>query len=447
MIYTEGLTDKDMIGTQLLTPLMKLDAADGTDPLVQLVEKAVPVAQVKAVSLLGECVDEIGKGQAILLAWGEKEAVSLSLGKAKQRSVEEPQAEPVIRGPREGFTETLSVNLSLLRRKIRSPLLKSVTVTVGAYTKTDVVLVYIEGLADPKIIQHIQKQIENIEIDGILESSYIEEFISEYRWSPFPEILNTERPDTAASHLLEGRIVILVSGTPVTLIVPITFASLLQSSEDYYQEFISGTTIRWLRYGFLLISLFLPSFYIALVSYHQEMIPTVLFFSIANSREGIPFPAAVEALIMEVTFEALREAGTRLPKQAGSAVSIVGALVIGQAAVQAGIVSAPMVIVVALTGIASFMIPHYALGIPIRLLRFPLMLLAAILGLLGLLLGLIGIVTHLCTMRPFGIPYFFGATGQHVKDVLMRPPWPKMNTRPSHVSDQDRYRQPQETSK
>ena len=240
--------------------------------------------------------------------------------------------------------------------------------------------------------------------------------------SPFPQIMTTERPDVACSNLfLGGRAVILVEGTPFCLIAPISFFSLIQSQEDYYRRFMIGTLIRWLRYLFLGLSLLLPSVYIAVLTFHHEMVPSPLLLSMAASRETVPFPAIIEALIMEITFEALREAGVRLPKQIGSAVSIVGALVIGQASVQAGLVSAPMVIVVAITGISSFMMPRYIAGIAIRMLRFPIMLLAGTLGLLGIIMGVIAIVIHLCNLRSFGVPYLAPLAplkGKELKDVL-----------------------------
>jgi hypothetical protein len=252
---------------------------------------------------------------------------------------------------------------------------------IGDYTQTNVVIAYIEGIVDLTLVEEIKSRMERIRLDGILGSGYIEELIVDNPYTPFPLFLNTERPDVTCSSLLEGRIAIITDGSPFVMVAPITFFSLMQTQEDYYFNYIVGTATRWLRYSFTLVSLLLPSFYVAILTYHQEMVPGALLISMASAREAVPFPALIEALMMEVTFEALREAGARLPKQIGSAVSIVGALVIGQASVQAGLVSAPMVIVVAITGISSFLIPRYVAGLAIRLLRFPLILLAGSLGL------------------------------------------------------------------
>jgi spore germination protein KA len=300
-----------------------------------------------------------------------------------------------------------------------------IRLTLGRFTKTDIVLVYMKGMARPELVSEVRRRLELVQSDGILESEMIEEWISDNPFSPFPQMLPTERPDVVCANLMEGRIAILIDGTPFALVAPISLFSMLQSPEDYYQNVLSSTFLRWLRYGFFIVSLVLPSAYIAITTFHQEMIPTVLLLNISKSREEIPFPALIEALIMEITFEALREAGVRLPKQVGSAVSIVGALVIGQAATSAGIVSAPMVIVVAITGISSFMIPRYSLGIPPRLLRFPIMLLAGTMGLVGVMLGFIAMVIHLCRLRSFGLPYLSPISPvrlRELRDIFLRPP-------------------------
>jgi len=305
-------------------------------------------------------------------------------------------------------------------------------------------ITYIQDLSDETLIEEITQRIKRIDIDGILESGYIEELIQDNSYSPFPQVLVTERPDTAVSNLLEGRVVIVVDGTPFVLIAPTTFYSLFQSGEDYYHHFVISTATRWLRLIFLFISLLLPSLYVAVITYHQEMVPTKLLLTMVDSREAIPFPALVEALLMEITFEGLREAGLRLPKQVGAAVSIVGALVIGQAAVAAGLVSDPMVMVVALTGIASFTIPRYNIAIPFRLLRFPIMLLAGTFGFIGIMMGLLAIIIHLSTLRSFGVPYLSPLAPmkrRDMKDTLIRAPLWKLNTRPHLTGEYNKYRQ------
>lgn len=443
MIYMKGLSDIIRIEKLVLSPLMQ-ESFSELSSINEYIEQKMPIAKVNRVKMWADCLESISNGNPMLFYEGESDGFSLALNKWEKRSIEEPVAEGGIRGSREGFIESLEVNMSLLRRIIKSPSLKLQMMKTGKYTKTKVVLAYIDGLVEPALIEEITNRIERINIDGILESGYIEEMIEDNPFSPFPQVLTTERPDVACSNLLEGRAVILVEGTPFTLIAPVSFFSLIQSQEDYFQRFAIGTLIRLMRYLFLGVSLLLPSLYVALLTFHYEMVPTALLLSVAASRDAVPFPALVEALIMEITFEALREAGVRLPKQVGSAVSIVGALVIGQASVQAGLVSAPMVIVVAITGIASFMMPHYIAGIAIRMLRFPMMFLAGSLGLLGIMMGIIAIVIHLCSLRSFGVPYLAPLApfkNSELKDVLWRAPWWMMDTRPHFTGNYDAARQ------
>ncbi|AAY60299.1 spore germination protein (plasmid) [Bacillus cereus] len=443
LIYVEGLSNVEEIDNYVLTPLMS-ETEEIAHSLHEMLEKKIHISKIKEVKTFADCIENISIGNPVLLVQQEMSGLALGLPKWEKRSIEEPEAESVVRGPREGFVETLGVNTALLRKKIKSPDFKMKSIKIGRYTDTSIVIAYIEGIADQTLIEEVQNRLQRIEIDGVLESGYIEELIEDNPYSPFPQLLNTERPDVAAANLLEGRVIILVDGTPFVLIAPISFFSLLQSPEDYYQRFLISSAIRLLRFVFMVFSLVLPSLYVAILTYHQEMVPTSLLISAASSREAVPFPALVEALMMEVTFEALREAGVRLPKQVGAAVSIVGALVIGQAAVQAGLVSAPMVIVVAITGVSSFMVPHYTQGIALRMLRFPIMFLAGSLGLLGVMLGMITIVVHLCTLRSFGIPYLTPIApmkGRELKDTLIRAPWWMMNTRPRLTSEYSQYRQ------
>ncbi|WP_017753733.1 spore germination protein [Calidifontibacillus oryziterrae] len=443
IIYIEGLSDTQKLDEQVLEILFDKNKFDETDFLLSI-KNRLPVSNIKKISTFSACIDAVATGNPILLFDGFEEALSLGLVKFEMRSIEEPQAESSIRGPREGFTESLSVNTSLLRRIIKDPALKMKNVHVGKYTKTKVAISYIEGLVDKTLIEEIENRLKRIDIDGVLESGYIEQFIEDNPYSPFPQVLYTERPDVVCANLLEGRAILMIDGTPFSLVVPVSFFSLFQSQEDYYERFWIGTFIRALRFLFLGIALFLPSIYVAITTYHQEMVPTDLLLSIASSRESVPFPAIVEAVIMEIAFEALREAGIRLPKQVGSAVSIVGALVIGQAAVQAGIVSAPMIIVVSITGIASFMVPRYSVGLAIRLLRFPIIFLAGFLGLIGVMIALIMLIIHLSTLRSFGIPYLspINTLQKHLmRDTLFRTSLWKMNKRPHLTGEFNANRQ------
>ncbi|MNI48217.1 Spore germination protein A1 [compost metagenome] len=320
------------------------------------------------------------------------------------------------------------------------------SLTLGQVSQTNIVIAYLEGTAKESIVNEVRERISRIKLDAVLESGFIEEFIEDAPLSPFPTVQNTERPDIVAANLLEGRVAIFTDGTPFVLIVPFTFWQGLQSAEDYYNRSLYSSAVRIIRSVLLTTSLFLPSLYVAIINFHSLMLPTSLVLNFSAAQENTPFPTVVEAFMMEMIFEGLREAGIRLPKQIGSAVSIVGALVIGQAAVQAGIVSAPVVIIVAGTGIASFTIPRYNLGYALRLLRFTMLILAGTLGLYGIALGTLALLLHLVSLRSFGVPYFTPVAPmitRSLNDVLWRSPRWKMNMLPKLTTDLDIERIPE----
>jgi spore germination protein KA len=441
ILFIDGTVKSEEISDHTLLPLLGLRS--GSPEPAQLEENSLLSPQVSQCTTYEAAAEAVLAGNAVLFIQGQPRAVIINARGGTRRGVEEPQTESVIRGPREGFVENLRSNTALLRFKIKSADLKMKSFTIGEKTQTSVVLSYIEGIADPKLIQEAARRLKEIKMDGVLESGYIEEMIEDQPFSPFPQLQYTERPDAAAAALLEGRFAIFVDGTPFVLIAPATFWQFMQASEDYYERYIIGNLIRWLRMLFISVALFLPALYVAVTTFHQDMLPSNLLLSIAAAREPIPFPALVEAFIMEISFEALREAGIRLPKTVGQAVSILGALVIGQAAVQAGIVSAPMVIIVSLTGIASFTIPRFNMAISIRMLRFPLMILAGIFGLFGIIFGVVLITVHLCSLRSFGVPYLSGIApydSRQQQDIMIRVPWWKMVFRPDSFSHMNRRR-------
>ncbi|NOU98031.1 spore germination protein [Paenibacillus sp. LMG 31456] len=432
VLYILGLVNIELLDGHVIEPLKK-SGLDLFESLFRAREQ-ITVSNSKELQTIGEILHEVLAGRPVLLIDSLQGALSIGLTQYDKRAVEEPLAESVVRGSREGFIESMTVNTSLIRRRLKTPALKFVSFKVGSYSKTDITVAYIQGIAKPEIISQVSERISQLDIDNVAESGIIEELIESNNYSPFPQLQTTERPDVAVACLMEGRIIIITDNTPMVLIAPATFWSMLQSPEDYYQRFLIGTLIRWLRYTFFLIAMLAPAIYVAVLTFHQEMVPTTLLLRIVKSREEIPFPALVEALIMEITFEALREAGIRLPRQVGSAVSIVGALVIGQAAIQAGLVSAPMVMVVAITGISSFMMPQYPISIALRMLRFPIMIFSGLLGLFGLIMTLLLIISHLCILRSFGVPYLsplapISLSG--IKDVLIRAPLSKMKFRPA----------------
>ncbi|MEH7415401.1 spore germination protein [Neobacillus drentensis] len=443
LLFVDGLIDSTSIQLHGINQILKEVEKDRVTA-DYLLDRIISASSVNEITKLDDVVSNILKGNTVLLVDRVKTGIVIDAKGGQRRGVSEPETESVVRGPREGLTENLRVNTALVRHKIRSNRLKAISKDVGEETKTGIAIMYIDGLVSPELLKEVQARLDRIKIDGILESGYIEELIEDNPWSVFPQIQNSERPDTIAANLLEGRVAIIIDGTPLALIMPATFWQFMQASEDYYHRYHISIFLRVLRLIFIFVALTLPSIYVAVTTYHQEMIPTNLLFSVASSREAIPFPAFVEAMIMEISFEALREAGVRLPKIVGQAVSILGALVIGQAAVEAGIVSAPMVIVVSLTGIASFTIPRFNMAISVRLLRFPFIVLAGMFGLFGIVLGLLILLTHLSKLRSFGIPYLSPVSPMSMKglkDVFIRVPWWSMNERPNQTVKGDMIRE------
>ncbi|MGF7030885.1 spore germination protein KA [Paenibacillus mucilaginosus] len=447
-VYTDGITDKTMVSNFILHSIMSSSlhkrADSGHSSLSRHIrDNALAVGEVSTARDWQELILAVLSGDTVLLVDGSAEAMVCGTRGGEMRSVTEPSSQVVIRGPKDGFTESIATNVALVRRRIRSPHLLLESMKLGAVTQTDVAIMYIRGLANDKIVEEVRRRLHAIETDAILESGYIEQFIEDDTSTLFPTLYNTERPDSIAGNLLEGRIAVFVDGTPFVLIAPTTFFMFFQSAEDYYQRFEIATAIRILRHAAFLISLFVPSIYIAAITFHHEMVPTLLLISLAAQREGVPFPAFIEAMIMEVTFEILREAGIRMPRAIGQAVSIVGALVLGQAAVEAGIISSAMVIVVALTGISSFSTPAYNLSLSIRLIRFLMMACAGLLGFYGIMILSIILLAHMCALRSFGIPYMtpFGPfIMQDQKDSLLRIPLGSLFSRPRLVNQKNTIR-------
>ncbi|WP_436239552.1 spore germination protein [Paenibacillus sp. LjRoot153] len=446
-VYLDGLVDTKSLDSNLLKPWMLESPPPGLEELNPvdwiLEQQLVSIAKTKTTKTMDDIVQGILSASVVILSEGIDQAVIADLAGFEKRAIEEPTGETTLHGPREGFTETISVNTTLLRRKIHSPKLKMESMTVGNLSKTTIVIAYIEGIALESIIDEVRKRIGQIEIDTVLSGNFIEEFIEDHPFTLFPQVQNTERPDIVAACLAERKVAIFIDGTPFVLIVPCTLWNAFQSADDYYERFIYATLIRWLRMLLIITSTFLPSIYVAITTFHPQLLPTNFLLSITSAREGVPFPAVVEALLMEFLFEGLREAGIRMPRPVGSAVSIVGALVIGQAAVQAGIVSAPMVIVVSLTGIASLITPRYSMGMPFRMLRFPMLICSGVLGLYGVTMASVFLLIHLTNLESFGIPYLSPIaplTKTELKDVLIRAPMWSMKGLPMSGSTTTKMR-------
>ncbi|MFC5714367.1 spore germination protein [Thalassorhabdus alkalitolerans] len=398
-------------------------------------------AQTKDLSYI---ITRIAEGYGAVIIEGEDKALLFDVSQTPERDVEEPVNEQVIRGSHAGFVESLDTNLNLLRVVIKNPDLTVKFYKIGERTGTKVAIVYINGLAKEELLTELAERITSIKADAVNAPSFTEEFIEDEAFTPFPQFLNTERIDRVTGNLLEGRVAVMSDGSPTALICPTTFWAFYQSPDDYNSRWMMGTSFRLLRLLSFLISVSLPALYISIVSFHFEVIPEGMTLMIKESIDQIPYPPLIEAFIMEITIELIREAGIRLPSPVGQTIGIVGGLVIGDAVVNAGFVSNVMIIVVAITAIASFVVPNNEMSMSVRVLRFPLMLAAAAFGLIGIVFGLTLILIHMCGLRSFGTPYLSPLAPlsfTELKDSVIRGPLWKMNTRPFGSQALDKTRQ------
>lgn len=406
LFYLDGMVDKQDVQEVVISSLLDLSLHEGLS-LQFLQESVLKVGEVNRITSMEVAVEQILSGGLLILLEDVAEGLIISIPGWKDRSITDSQTQTVVKGPQDSFTETLRTNTTLVRRRVKDKRVRISSLKIGELTKTDIAVMYIDGIADKKLVQDLLKRLKGIVEDRVLEGEYLEEVLrgGQKQFTIFPTFYNSDRPDKIAAGIMDGKIAIFIDGSPFVLLVPSFFVDFFQSADDYYQPSFYSSIIRILRYTAFIICMLMPSLYIALTTYQQDMIPTQLLLSLSAQREGIPFPAFVEALLMEITFEILREAGLRMPRTIGQAVSIVGTLVIGQAAVEATIVSAAMVIIVAITAIASFVIPAYTMSIPVRIMRFVCMFFAASFGVYGLTICVLLLIIHLCQLQTFHIPY------------------------------------------
>lgn len=439
--YITGLIDKDLVNNNILKTIQENREQMDSDILEQIYQNVIAITDIKKVQTLDKVSYAMLSGSTVFYLDGIDTVLIMGTEGGEKRSIEEPQSESVIRGPRSGFVESLQTNITLIRRELKDPNLRIEMHEVGRRSKQKLVVCYVAGVVNPEIVDEINRRLKTIDIDFSAGTGFVEQWIEDSFLSPFPQLIDTERPDRVTYSILQGKVGILVDGSPFALVAPVVFGDVLQSLEDYSQRWIISTLLRLLRYFSAFIAVFLPAIYVALVSYHPGLIPSQLAFSIAGSRENVPFPAVIEALIMAVTFEILQEAGIRLPKVIGQTIGVVGGIVIGDAAVSAGIVSPGMVIVTALTAIASFTMPNYSVAIGLRILRFALMLAASILGVYGIVLGYIMINIHMVNLKSIGIPYstpFAPNFPGDLKNLVIRAPIMTLKDRPSYLEPEDK---------
>ncbi|MEH7118964.1 spore germination protein [Neobacillus vireti] len=437
--YLDGIVNDDYINLNILKPLMEPNFStqhfDQSSLPTIIRNRILHTTDIQELKKIDQVIDSVLTGKTVLFIDGFDSALAMSTQGFETRNVTEPDTESSVRGSREGFNEVLKVNTALIRRKINNPSLRFEKLKLGKQTRTNIRIGYIEGIANEKVVDEVRTRLQHINVDSILESGYLEQFIEDSPFSIFPTVGNSEKPDKVASKLLEGRVAILCDGTPFVLTVPFLFVEGLQVGEDYYSRPYLSSLIRLLRLLALFIAIAVTPFYIALTTYHQEMVPSLLLATMAAGEERVPFPIFIETLLMEITFQLLREAGVRMPRPVGSAISIVGALVIGEGAVQAGLVSSAMVISIAITGIAGFVVP--AFNDAIILSKILLLILAGSFGLYGILMGFMVILGHLCSLRSLGTPYLTPQAPiiwSEWKDSIIRLPLWLFKSRPQSIT-------------
>ncbi len=433
------------MGTSALSEVLKyLRTIEKEEIYDVLSQNALGISDATFFSTIEEAADGLLTGETILFVDGFAQAVKIPDNGYPRMSLSEADSEKVIRGSNEGFSDSVKQNAALIRKRVRSPKVKVKQLKTGIRSNTNVYLVYMDDLVYPGLLKEIERRMDGFEIDGVLDSGVIEQLTEEKWYSPFPQFQTTERPDRAAMSILEGRVILLVDNSPVALILPTDYNSFIRTSDDYYNRFEIASFGRMLRYVASFFAMTLPGLYLAVTNFHTQILPTTLLLSFADARRGVPFPAVIEVLIMEISFELLREAGVRLPGAMGNTIGIVGGLIIGQAAVEANLVSPIVVIVISFTALCSFAIPNEEFATAFRVLKFFFIALCAWLGFFGMLAGLLAVLIHLSHLKSFGIPYLMPFVGADLndyedeRDALYRQPLRKLLWRPVYAKRKKR---------
>ena len=432
LFYFDGMVNNEILNHSVIRSILKASVPQGKIPdYIYVSENILFAGEVSTAAQISEMLSAMLYGDTLLIIDGSLKALTINTKGWRTRGINEPSDERVLKGPREGFDEAAMLNLALIRRKLLTPDLNIEFMRVGRRTKTAVFICYLGSLADKKGVEKLKKDIGKIDIDGILDSNYIAEHISSHKFSLLKTSGSTERPDVLAARLLEGRIAVVVDGTPVVLTLPYLFSENFQSDEDYYQNFLISSVGRVLRYICFFIAVSVPGVFVALTTFHSGLLPTPFVLTISRLREGVPMSTLAESFMLILVFEILKETGIRTPESQGSALSIVGGLVVGQAAVEAKIVSAPVLIAVALSGIAGLMVPRLR-GVVVYL-RIILLLISSVFGLYGYIGAGCIFTIRVLSMKSFGTDYTISlkkAGFQQLKDTVIRAPWPSMKQRP-----------------
>lgn len=450
IIYIDGLSDRNAQSFAILQPLMVLaseEADGGKDPIAVAYQKLVPGHQIQKTSYLKDVIDGVLDGSSALLIDGSDQALIIETKGWEHRGVDRPNNEPVVRGPQEAFVESFRANTASVRRYVKDPKLVTEIFRVGRRSRTLVAVMYVKDIANPKLVEEVKYRIESIAetVDFIPETGTLEEYLEDHPKSLIPQMLSTERPDRLGAYIREGHVGVVMANSPFSLVIPTTFTIFLHSAEDYYLRWPFGNFIRFIRATAIFIALMMPATYIAIVNYHQEMIPPDLLMAMTAAREAVPFPAIAEILFMEFSFELIREAGVRIPSVIGPTIGIVGALILGQAAVSASIVSPILIIIIAITALASFVVPNYNASFAVRILRFLFIILAGFLGFFGIAFGVFLLILHLANINSFGIPFMTPIAPYKPmnKDRVIRPRGYDQPYRPLYLRPLDWIRQEQ----
>jgi len=428
LMFIDGVAAGITLSENVLRPLAedpKLKGCTPEEAAEKIMYGAVYNYSAKLRDDTEDVIEDLMLGFCALFIKNYGKCITFEVKSMEKRSVGSPKEEKVVKGSKDAFVEILRLNSLLIRRRMRNRNLRFEAVNVGTVAKTQVVCIYIKDLTNPELVKCVKERLENIKCEGALMASDIEENIEDRPYSSFPQLITTERPDKFCLNLMEGRVGIMADGLPVGFLAPGTFTQFFKVPEDKSSHYLVGSVLTVLRYIALLLTLLLPAVYVAVAMYHQEMIPTELLLSIIGSKQSVPFPTAVEVLSMLLAFELLQEAGLRLPDPVGQTVSIIGALIVGQSAVEAKVLSPVVIIVVAAAGIAGYTMPNQDMGAALRICRFLLVIAAIVFGIYGLALGMCLILYHLCSIEVFGVPYmtpFVGGKWKIIEKAFIREP-------------------------
>ncbi|WZL75001.1 spore germination protein [Clostridiaceae bacterium 35-E11] len=453
LVFVDGMVDRSLVNDHLIKSIMIDMATENYGKnlsLKEVQESFVAVSAIYAAETFDELMLQLLSGDTLLFMEGEKKALIIGSKGWESRGIDEPTTELNVKGPKDSFIETLKTNIVLIRRKFRDPNLAIETLKVGRRSKTDVALVYLKGVAMDGLVEEVRDKIKEVDVDTLIDSSHLSQLIEDKNWTIFPQMIHTERPDKAVAAIAEGRITILVDGSPFAILGPSTFSMYMDAPDDYHEMPIIASLIRITRYISFFLSATLPGIYIAITNFHPGMLPPTFALTIIATRVALPFPSFMEVFIMESIIEIMQEAGLRLPPSIGQTVSIVGGIVIGQAAVQAGLVSPIVTIIIAFTAIASFTLPSYSINLSSRVLRIPFVVAGSTLGFFGIIMLGLAVLAHMASIESFGIGYFEDFSPwrlNDLKDTVIKVPYSYMEKRPESLKPQDTIRIAHKNSK